>query len=172
MNRLLPLLFVLSATMCAPAPGRGEKPRVFEGECVVVHDGDTISVLVGRKQVKVRLEGIDCPELGQDFGTRARQYTSTECFGKTVSVEPRYHDRYGRTVARVRVGGRDLSVMLVEAGLAWHYVAHSSDPELATAQLNAQKAHRGLWSMRSPTPPWQWRRTERSRKAGQRPERP
>ena len=162
-------LLLIWLTMCSPAPGRGEEPSVYEGKCVIVHDGDTISVLVeGRKHVKVRLEGIDCPELGQDFGRRARQFTSAECFGKTVVVAPRYQDRYGRTVARVKVGGRDVSLLLVEAGLAWHYVAHSSAPELANAQANAQKARRGVWSLKSPTPPWRWRRTERPAEKEQR----
>jgi len=42
---------------------------------VGVSDGDTISVMRGGRAVKVRLNGIDCPENGQPFGTRAKQYT-------------------------------------------------------------------------------------------------
>jgi micrococcal nuclease len=161
-KRTLPLLLVLS-TAFAGSPACAEAPGEFRGECVNVHDGDTITVLRGRTQVKVRLEGIDCPELGQEFGTRAKQFTSSLLFGKTVVVIPYYRDRYGRTVARVRVRGEDVSLRLVEQGLAWHYVLRSSDRALSAAQRKAQEAHRGLWSLKSPIPPWKWRREKPSR---------
>lgn len=35
---------------------------------------------------QVRLNGIDCPELGQAFGRRAKQFTSQLAFGKEVVV--------------------------------------------------------------------------------------
>lgn len=41
----------------------------FTGKVVGVADGDTITVLrEGNVQVKVRLDGVDCPEKAQDFG--------------------------------------------------------------------------------------------------------
>ena len=40
----------------------------FAGRVVGVTDGDTISVMRDGRSVRVRLEGIDCPESGQDFG--------------------------------------------------------------------------------------------------------
>jgi endonuclease YncB( thermonuclease family) len=38
------------------------------------------------RAVKIRLEGIDCPELGQDFGTRAKQFTSGMVFGMEAAL--------------------------------------------------------------------------------------
>ena len=93
----------------------------FTGKSLAVADGDTISVMRDGRSVRVRLEGIDCPESGQDFGQRAKQFTSDLTFGKEVIVDVRDVDRYGRLVARVYVGGEDVSVALVDAGLAWHY---------------------------------------------------
>jgi micrococcal nuclease len=55
--------------LSGPAP-------TFTGKVVGVSDGDTITVLQGRETVKIRLEGIDCPEGGQDFGRRAKRFTS------------------------------------------------------------------------------------------------
>jgi endonuclease YncB( thermonuclease family) len=53
---------------------------------VGVADGDSITVLApGNKQVKIRLHGIDCPESGQAFGKRAKQFTSNQCFCKTIT---------------------------------------------------------------------------------------
>ena len=101
--------------------------QVFTGKVVGITDGDTISVMRAGLAVRVRLEGIDCPENAQDFSNRAKQFTSAKAFGKTVTIEPRDTDRYGRTVARVVVDGEDLGLALVKAGLAWHYKQYSSD---------------------------------------------
>jgi micrococcal nuclease len=94
----------------------------FSGKVVGVTDGDTITVLHERTPVKVRLHGIDCPESGQDFGTRAKQATSELAFGKLVTVRPVDTDRYGRTVALVVLpDGRTLNHELVRSGLAWWF---------------------------------------------------
>ena len=55
-------------------------PRVtvaWEGKVVEIADGDTITVLQDRKQVKIRLYGIDTPEKGQAFGKAAKKYGSS-----------------------------------------------------------------------------------------------
>lgn len=135
--------------------------EVFQAECVGVADGDTLTVLQGKRQIKLRLEGIDCPELHQSFGTRARQFTSSLVFGRKVTVSAQYLDRIGRTVSRVSVNGKDVSLALVEAGLAWHYRRYSSDPLLAKAEAQARRLKKGLWSDPRPVPPWEWRRPNR-----------
>jgi hypothetical protein len=48
----------------------------IHGKVISVHDGDTITVLVDKTQIKVRLEGIDAPESKQPFGTRSKQALS------------------------------------------------------------------------------------------------
>jgi endonuclease YncB( thermonuclease family) len=60
----------------------------FSGKVVGVSDGDTITVLRDRTPVKIRLRGIDCPETGQDFGSRAKSVASELAFGKVVTVHP------------------------------------------------------------------------------------
>ena len=110
----------------------------FSGRVVSVVDGDTIGVLRDGREVRIRLEGIDAPEDGQDFSERAKQFTSAAVFGRTVDVRVKETDRYGRLVARVIAGGQDVSVALVEAGLAWHYVEYSKDPILQRAELSAR----------------------------------
>ena len=141
------------------AGGRGSRvPVRFTGRVVAVQDGDTISVLVGRRPVNVRLEGIDCPEPAQPYGRVAKVFTSDHVFGRTVDVEQTTIDRYGRIVGRVFVGGEDLSNAILAAGLAWHYTEYSSDRALAAAEQSARAAHRGLWSQANPVPPWVYRR--------------
>lgn len=135
--------------------------ETFSGKCVGIADGDTIFVMKNGKAIKVRLEGIDCPELGQDFGTRAKQFISSMVFRKTVVVKECSQDTYGRMVVRVYVDGVDLSLELVKAGLAWYYNAFNSDPALAAAEKAARKQEIGLWFMPNPIPPWVYRRQHR-----------
>ena len=58
------------------------------GRVVSVHDGDTITVLdADRVQQKVRLQGIDAPELGQAFGSRSKQHLSGMVYNHQATVE-------------------------------------------------------------------------------------
>jgi micrococcal nuclease len=91
----------------------------WSGKVLGVIDGDSIIVLHDGRQEQIRLWGIDCPEKGQDFGGKAKHATSIFVFAKVAEVEPVTKDRYGRTVAFVRVGDRPLNEELVRQGLAW-----------------------------------------------------
>lgn len=135
-------------------------PRV-----VRIIDGDTVAVLwPDKRQETVRLVGIDAPERGQAFGNRAREALGQLAIGKAVAVEVEGRDRYGRTIARLRVEDVDLSRELVARGLAWHYKRYSSDPELAEAEQGARAAGRGLWAERAPQPPWDYPAGEAARR--------
>jgi endonuclease YncB( thermonuclease family) len=112
--------------------------------------------------VKVRLHGIDAPETGQDFGSRAKQAASDLAFGKEVTVRPVERDRYGRTVAEVILpGGRSLGQEMVRRGMAWWHRAYApADAALERLEAEARAAKAGLWSQPHPVPPWDWRKGE------------
>lgn len=139
-------------------------PQSFRARVVSIADGDTFTVLFQRQQIRIRLHGIDCPEPGQPFYRRATQRTADLAFGKTVTIEPRSRDRYGRLVASVLLpDGRSLSHILVAEGFAWHYRQYAPhDATLARLEQSARAARRGLWQDPSPVPPWQWRKARRS----------
>ena len=153
---ILVLVCLLSLPSC-----RGGARRVpFEAKVVGVSDGDTITVLDGRTRVKVRLNGIDCPEKRQAFGARAKQLTSDLAFGRTVTVMPFGKDRYGRVLGEVVLpGGRVLNEELVAAGMAWHYTRYSKDDALARLERQAREARVGVWSEARPVAPWEFRAT-------------
>jgi micrococcal nuclease len=136
MKRLPRLLLLLLATPLLWAD-------TYTGKCVGVTDGDTISVMKAGKAVKIRLEGIDCPEQGQDYGTKAKQFVSALVFGKEVEIREYYPDQYGRMAARVLVAGQDVSLELVKAGLAWYFKRYSSDPVLAAAEVRLGRPRLG-----------------------------
>ena len=157
--RTTPQIFAVSLLLVLASPGlRSQTNQGFSGKVVGVTDGDTIRVMREGEAVRVRLEGIDCPERTQDFSQRASQLTSSLVFGEVVSVDVRDVDRYGRLVARVTVNGQDVSMVLVEQGLAWHYTQYSSDPVLAEAERSARSEGIGLWSRPNPIAPWDFRR--------------
>ena len=54
----------------------------MSGPIVSVLDGDTIELLHNNHPERIRLNGIDCPEKGQAYGTRAKQPASQLVFGK------------------------------------------------------------------------------------------
>jgi endonuclease YncB( thermonuclease family) len=92
------------------------------GKVVSVYDGDTITALdTNKRQHKIRLAGIDAPEIKQDFGQKAKRRLSKLVFGRAVLIEGGKIDRHGRRVAKLLVHGRDACLEMIRLGLAWHY---------------------------------------------------
>lgn len=130
---------------------------------VGVSDGDTIRILSGdRQQVKCRLFAIDAPESNQPYGQRSKQSLSDLVFNKTVHVQIVDRDHYGRSVCRVFVNGVDVNKAQLERGFAWHYRKFDNDPAYSQAERSAKRERLGLWADANPTPPWAFRRSEKS----------
>ena len=131
----------------------------FTGKVVGVTDGDTLTVLYqGKKQYKIRLQHIDCPESAQDFGTKAKQALSKKGFGKVVTIKFEEMDRYKRILGDVYVGKEWINLEMVKEGMAWHYKFYSKDTAMAAGETKAKVGKLGIWSMPNPTPPWDFRR--------------
>ena len=136
----------------------------WSGEVVGITDGDTITVLRDKEQVRIRLYGIDTPERGQAFSKRAKQFTSKMVYGKVVEVKVMDTDRYGRTVALVAVNKQILNEELLKAGYAWVYYQYCHEMichAWADYQFAAKLDKRGLWVDPDPIPPWEFRRKKR-----------
>lgn len=154
--------FCLLSIILQPFLGLADNLITLNAKVVSVADGDTITVLQGSTQTTIRLHGIDCPEGGQAFGKKAKQFTSALCFGKTVRIKPTDTDRYGRTVAIVYLeDGRELSREILAAGMGWHYLKYSNDASYAAAEMQARNERRGLWSDVNAIPPWEYRARQR-----------
>lgn len=136
---------------------------LLKGRVVSVGDGDSLTVFSasgGRE--RIRLYGIDCPELDQRGGKEARAFTHSLVFLKEVSLTVMDKDGYGRTVALVTLpDGRSLNEELLRNGHAWVYPAYCKTARCAYwRKLSGQaKANRlGLWRDARPLPPWLWRK--------------
>ena len=123
-----------------------------------------MTVLRGTEQVKVRLDGIDAPEKNQSFGTKSKDALAGLVFGKTVTVQSKGTDRYGRTLGVISVGGTNVNQRMVAAGWAWHYKQYQREQSpadrqsYAAAEVEARAAKLGLWRDAEPLPPWEFRR--------------
>lgn len=132
----------------------------FTGKVVNVTDGDSITVLRDRQQVKVRLVDIDAPEKGQPFGNRSKRALEALVKGQEVLVVERGQDKYHRTLGRIYRGDVDVNAELVREGMVWVYRQYGNDPTLNAIEAAAKEQKRGLWRDREPVPPWEWRKAQ------------
>jgi len=138
--------------------GAGE--RVYLAKVTRVSDGDTVWVrpLSGGRYRKLRLDGIDAPEICQAGGVASRDALAAMVATHEVRVEVRRYDDYGRALARLSVGGEDVSARLVSAGHAWSYRWRRSLGPYAEEEAVARKLRKGLFSDPDPELPRDFRR--------------
>ena len=134
---------------------------------VKVTDGDTVHVLDrSRERHKIRLGGIDAPEKDQAFGRRSTQNLARYIAGKSVSVEYSKRDRYDRIIGKLLLDGRDINLLQVKEGFAWHYKKYQSEQSdldrvlYSSAETEARGKKIGLWSVPA-IAPWEYRRARR-----------
>lgn len=75
-----------------------------------VIDGDTFRT--SSRKHSVRLANVNAPEKGRKGETKATQQLKSLIQGKKVEVETIARDVYGRTVARVKVGGKSVNLAM------------------------------------------------------------
>lgn len=156
------LALVLAGLALARSPSVPLAP--LRGQVIGISDGDTLTVLVDQRPVKVRLWGIDAPEKAQAFGAKSKASLAEMAFGKEALVEVRDIDRYGRSVGWVMVAGRPVNLLLVQQGLAWWYQQFARrDTQLRDAEAKARAGRVGLWADENPQPPWEFRKERRNR---------
>jgi endonuclease YncB( thermonuclease family) len=127
-------------------------PRVVDGDSLVVDD------------VKVRLEGIDAPEVGQTCGrplggtwpcgVEAKYALTALIGGREVACESRGLDKYGRTLGACRLDGRDINAWMVREGHAWAFTKYSTSYVQQEAEARAHGI--GIWQGEA-TPAWEYR---------------
>jgi endonuclease YncB( thermonuclease family) len=143
-----------------------QPPRLLEGICVGVSDGDSLHLeLPDGERVRVRLYGIDAPEKDQECALAARRKLGKLIYNKQIRVEVLDVDKYGRYVGKVYAGARYVNRFMLKEGLAWHYKYYAADDELlAEAEARARAAGRGIWAEETPREPREFRCV--SRKGG------
>lgn len=132
---------------------------------VRVSDGDSLIVVdSGQQKSRIRVYGIDCPEINQAGGKDAREYLADILLNAAVAIETVERDRYGRTVAFVYKGGRAVEELLLEKGLAWVYDKYCLLPvcdRYREIEHTSRELKIGLWASPDPVAPWEWRKRQR-----------
>ncbi len=155
------LLLLLSA---------GAPADTLTGRIVGISDGDTLTLLDAEHvSHKIRIAGIDAPEKKQPFGEKAKTKLSEMVYNRQAEADCRKIDRYRRNVCVVVVGGKDVGLEQIKAGMAWWYQQYAKEQtqlerlDYEHAESLAKRHRYGLWSGPNPTPPWEWRHNGRQR---------
>lgn len=155
------LRFLALACLCAAlALPTAAAARAYRATVTSVVDGDTLWVrrTPGEPGIEIRLEGIDAPETCQRWGAHSRDALRQLLLGRRVVVDERARDAYGRVLARLTVGGRDVGAWLVLNGHAWSPGFQHRPGAYAALEAQAREARRGLWSLSRPLEPRAFRR--------------
>lgn len=117
-----------------------------------VMDGDTyLGVDTSGRKFKMRLRGIDCPEVGQELAEDATLAVRQWMQGQWVDVKFAGKDRYGRWVVDITLPkGEDLAESLLHHGLAFPLPG-----KFSWTAWKARLSRRGLWKLRRRKMPWQ-----------------
>lgn len=130
-----------------------------------VVDGDTITIANER----IRLHGIDAPEMDQECQARRKTYKcgvvskkalSDLLRGRTVTCKGNERDQYGRLIAKCFVEWLDLGEQMVLIGRALAYRKYSTD--YVRAENSAKAMKDGMWRGKF-VPPWEWRQEQRAK---------
>jgi micrococcal nuclease len=152
------LAIALSASGCRQARQTTSTEGVprTDGLVTTVVDGDSIHVILGSTTERLRLIGVDAPEVehpdqpAECFGEEAALFTQRSLEGRSVRIEYdiELRDRFDRLLAYVFQGGRLFNETLVVEGFAFERsyppnLAHQE--ELRRAEIDARRNRRGLW---------------------------
>lgn len=149
----------LALTSCTPAEISTAPPTPAVATVVAVVDGDTIDVQTSTGEERVRLIGIDTPEISRDGGVddcyaqEARTYLDQLVYGHDVELvsDPTQADadRYGRFLRHVLIDGENAAQLAIEAGAGTEYTydrPYQGRQDFVAAQDRARAARAGLWS--------------------------
>lgn len=133
----------------------------FGGKVVTVIDGNTVEITTPENETyKILLHGIDCPELEQEYGDKAKKYLEKLLLNKSVSVRIQGKDRLGNRLGIIVIEGtNDPRHELLKEGLAWTAERNPIE-ELETIKEQAREKGKGLWKDENPTAPWIFRRQQ------------
>lgn len=139
--------WVAAGFALALAAGNAWAAAPWSGRVTHVSDGDTLWVQpqAGGTPVKLRVDGIDAPELCQAGGAVSRAALERLVAGQVLAVQPRRRDDFGRWLARIRVGRADVGGEMVRQGHAWSYRYRGHPGPYDAQEAQARAAQRGLF---------------------------
>jgi len=134
--------------------------ETFVGQVTYVTDGDTLWVQPdeGGTARKLRMTGMDAPEICQQGGTAARELLVQLALRQRVTVNIVSEDQWGRGLATVARDGKDLGAQMVRAGQAWSYGWRGRPGAYAAEEALARQTHQGVFVVAEPESPRDFRK--------------
>ena len=147
-------LIVFALLVCVCLQASAAPLSVQAGVVMRVVDGDTVWVQTRASQplLKVRIQGVDAPEICQRGGLQAQEALQNQVLGQGVTVTSGAQDGYGRTVGKLYWQGQDMGRWLVANGHAWVYSVHHKKGLYADEFAKAQAQRRGVFSQAAEEP--------------------
>lgn len=115
----------------------------YFAKVIKVLDGDTFDVMIDlgfgvKQEFRVRLNGIDTPELNTAKGKKALEFVKELIENKTVILHDAGQEKYGRARANVELmDGSDLSTLLIEKNIGVEYHGGKKENLKLFAELTA-----------------------------------
>jgi endonuclease YncB( thermonuclease family) len=159
-KKLLRHFVLLCAFLCTSAAAvRGAS---LFGKVIEVNSGDVITIFNLNRPVRVRLLGVDAPEMEQAFGDVAKKHLADLVYNKSVLVEYAGISGDHSLNGRVLLEGADVGAQMIRDGAAWvdpgnqHRLSPTDREIYEQSQLAARLERRGLWQQENPIPPWEF----------------
>jgi len=138
----------------------------LDGKVIKIIDGDTVYFQATNDDgyKKLRLVGIDAPEMKQPFGHESRQCLANLINNKLVQIITFGEDRYKRTLAKIIIEKIDINQAMIKSGCAWFYRRYKDtldkDDQVMydQAEIFAIENKKGLFSNQEAEAPWVWRK--------------
>jgi micrococcal nuclease len=173
---------IITLSVIIPLYFKGQIHEIEQGESYLVYkvlDGDSLTITTPKGLVKIRLLGIDAPELAQDFGALAKRELSNLSHNQYIKLEHPKKDFFGRILSKAQLDclafakqncaekntetkwniKKDLGLLMIQKGLAWEFQSQGPYKNIyKEAELLAKKEEIGIWSKKNPIPPWEFRK--------------
>ncbi len=142
------LLILGLLALWGPGAHAAARTTSWQGTVTHVTDGDTLWVRPSRGDAshKIRLDGIDAPEICQTYGVVSRDMLASHLMGKLVHVKVRRLDTYGRSLSHVALNGHDMGAWMVSQGAAWSYRYRRNPGPYAHQESQARTQRLGVFA--------------------------
>lgn len=144
-----------TSAFCADETMEAKVKRVIDGDSILVVDGNDV-------EFEVQLEGIDAPEMKQDFGKKSTNALTKLLKDQKVKLTWKDKDAYDRLLAQVYLEDKHINKEMLSMGMAWHFKRYNKSEELAKIESEAREVKKGLWAQESPVAPWDYRKENKA----------
>src|SRR5215213_9880219 len=138
------------------------KASTLFGKVIEVNSGDVITIFNLNRPVRIRLLGLDAPEMNQAFGDVAKKHLADLVYDKSVLVEYAGITADSSLTGRVLLGSADIGAQMIRDGAAWvdpgtqHRLSATDREVYQQSEQAARNERRGLWQQENPLAPWEF----------------